>query len=144
MLNVSTVFISVRGFIRTFIYFIRAFFDSFFLSYNFFVSSFVHPPVRPCVRASVRPCVRASIHLFIISSVLLLVCSFGSSASRSVIVCLRLCVATAELVNGLSLTGSDDNVNLFVSPDSPISMTLTRKSDCIFLMTSRTAGNPSK
>ncbi|KAK2155138.1 hypothetical protein NP493_2105g00006 [Ridgeia piscesae] len=50
--------------------------------------------------------------------------------------------ATAELVNGLSLTGSDDNVNLFVSPDSPISMTLTRKSDCIFLMTSRTAGNP--
>ena len=51
---------------------------------------------------------------------------------------------TAELVNGLSLTGSDDNVNLFVSPDSPISMTLTRKSDCIFLMTSRTAGDPSK
>lgn len=50
----------------------------------------------------------------------------------------------AELASGLSLTGSGDNVNMFVSPDSPVSMTLTRKSDCIFLMTSRTAGNPGK
>ena len=50
-----------------------------------------------------------------------------------------LCLANAEFV-----TGSGDDVSIFISPGFPFSMTVTRKSDCVYMMKTYTFGNKSK